>query len=266
MRPSKALSFERNQTELKELLLSKAFQFNSIEFIEHDPISIPHLYSEPLDIEIAAFLTATISWGNRKAILASASKMMHQMGASPADFVLQASKKDLNKFPDVIHRTFNREDFEGFIRCLRHVLKEKESLESAFRFEKGESNSLHAITRFRNLFFAAAHAPRAEKHLSNPMSGSAAKRINMFLRWMVRRDQRGVDFGLWQSIQPSVLSIPLDVHSGQIARKLGLLERKQNDWKAVEELDAAIRSIHPDDPVLLDYALFGLGAIEQFHK
>lgn len=250
---------------MKSFLDEKAHAFNSPAFIEDDPISIPHLYSKKEDIEIAAFLTATIAWGNRKAIIKSASRMMELMDHSPHAFVTGCSKSELRSLSTFVHRTFNGQDLICFVQSLGRIYKEHRGMEELFAVPmKTGLKSAPAIQSFRQAFFEAAHPARTEKHISDPVSGSAAKRINMFLRWMVRRDKCGVDFGLWKSISPASLSIPLDVHSGNIARRLGLLTRKQNDQKAVDELDVVLRNFDPDDPVKYDFALFGLGAIEKF--
>lgn len=250
---------------LKTFLDEKVELYNSPNFIEADPISIPHRFSRKEDIEIAAFLAATIAWGNRKAIIKSADKMMKLLDESPFDFVMNHSAKDMARLKGFVHRTFNAEDLAHFIRSMRFIYTEKGGLEKVFANAlKKQDNPQAAISSFKKIFFEIEHPLRTRKHVSDPMTGSSAKRINMFLRWMVRNDKRGVDFGLWKKIPTSVLSIPLDIHTGNIARKLGMLQRKQNDWKAVEELDAVIRSFDPEDPVKYDFALFGLGAIEKF--
>jgi uncharacterized protein (TIGR02757 family) len=251
--------------EMKSFLDEKVDAFNKISFIDDDPISVPHQFTERRDIEIAAFLTASIAWGNRKSILKSAGRMMDFLDNRPYEFVIGHTASDIKSLSKFVHRTFNGQDFISFIRCLSAAYHRHPSLEDLFLIAGGEEYPLsEAISRFRNDFFSAPHAARSEKHVSDPMSGSAAKRINMFLRWMVRHDNRGVDFGLWNKISPSALSIPLDVHSGNIARKLGLLSRKQNDQKAVLELDAVLRQFDRADPCKYDFALFGLGAIEGF--
>ena len=248
-----------NFEELKSFLNEKADQYNSPDFIEDDPIQIPHRFSLKQDIEIAGFLAATISWGNRKSIIRSADKMLDIMGNSPYDFVLNHSEKDLKTLQDKsIHRTFNGEDFAYFIRQFHKIYKENESLENLFLVKDQETNFQHAIERFRNGFLET-EKHRSHKHISSPYKNSSSKRIIMFLRWMVRKDKRGVDFGIWENINQKHLSIPLDVHTGNISRKLGLVFRTQNDWKTVEELDAAIRKFDENDPAKYDFALFGLG-------
>jgi len=249
--------------ELRDFLNEKADRYNTPDFIENDPIQIPHRFSLKQDIEIAGFLAATISWGNRKSIISSANKMLDIMGNSPYDFVMNYSEKDLEDIQDKsIHRTFNGQDFSYFIRQFNRIYKENESLESLFEVKEPENNFLHGIERFRNGFLEA-EKHRSHKHISSPYKNSSAKRIIMFLRWMVRKDKRGVDFGIWENIDQKNLSIPLDVHTGNISRKLGLVSRIQNDWKTVEELDTAIRKFDEADPAKYDFALFGLGVTKE---
>lgn len=249
--------------ELKSFLDEKADRYNAPDFIENDPIQIPHRFSVKQDIEIAGFLAATISWGNRKSIINSAEKMLDIMGNAPYDFVLNYSEKDLKDIQDKsVHRTFNGQDFSYFIKQFNRIYKENESLESLFEIKGSEINFQHAIERFRN-HFLESEKHRSHKHISSPYKNSSAKRIIMFLRWMVRKDKRGVDFGIWENTDQKYLSIPLDVHTGNISRKLGLLSRKQNDWKTVEELDVAIRKFDENDPAKYDFALFGLGVTKE---
>ncbi|QUY58033.1 TIGR02757 family protein [Chryseobacterium arthrosphaerae] len=249
--------------ELRIFLNEKADQYNAPDFIENDPIQIPHRFSVKQDIEIAGFLAATISWGNRKSIIKSAEKMLNIMGNSPYDFILNYSEKDLESLQDKsIHRTFNGQDFSYFIRQFNRIYKENESLENLFEVNENEISFLHAIERFRNSFLEA-EKHRSHKHISSPYKNSSAKRIVMFLRWMVRKDKRGVDFGIWENTDQKYLSIPLDVHTGNISRKLGLVSRTQNDWKTVEELDKAIRQFDENDPAKYDFALFGLGVTKE---
>ncbi|MFN5294945.1 MAG: TIGR02757 family protein [Flavobacteriales bacterium] len=252
-------------TELQAFLDEKYAQFNVSAFIDDDPVSIPHRYSKLADIEIAAFLTATISWGNRKAIIKSASRMMELMQDTPHDFVMNCTARDLKSLHGFVHRTFNADDLVTFLKALRSLYQEHDSMEHFFSeaIAEHEKTSI-AISLFKQRFFAIPHASRTEKHVSDPLTGSSAKRLNMFLRWMVRKDKNTVDLGLWKSVSTAHLSIPLDVHSGNVARQLGLLTRKQNDLRAVEELDAVLRRLDPTDPVKYDYALFGLGAIEKW--
>jgi len=253
-----------NTNELKNFLNEKVIQYNNPKFIESDPIQIPHKFSKKEDIEIAAFLTATIAWGNRKMIIKNADAMMQRMDYSPHDFIVNHTANDLKVFDGFVHRTFNALDLQYFIASLKHIYLKYNSLETLFKIKDSNNNAQENIAYFKDIFFSLPHLQRTTKHISNPAKGSAAKRINMFLRWMVRDDNAGVDFGLWKSISPSQLSCPLDVHSGNVARKLGLLKRKQNDAKAVIELDAKLRSFDPNDPVKYDFALFGLGVFEKF--
>lgn len=253
-----------NQNELKEFLNEKVSAYNNPKFITSDPIQIPHQFSKKEDIEIAAFLSATIAWGNRKMIINNAQRMMEIMGNSPFDFVMNHSSKDLEKSNDFVHRTFNAIDFQFFIKSLQNIYKNHNGLESVFSLFPEDENHKQTIHNFKKVFFEIDHEKRTTKHVSDPMKGSASKRLNMFLRWMVRQDNSGVDFGLWKSIPMAKLSCPLDVHSGNVARKLGLLTRKQNDWKALEELDTNLRKLDANDPTKYDFALFGLGVFEKF--
>ncbi|CAM4034106.1 TIGR02757 family protein [Gillisia hiemivivida] len=253
-----------NQHELKQFLDSKVVEYNNPSFIDSDPISIPHQFSLKEDIEISGFLAATIAWGNRKSIIKNANRMVELMGSSPHDFVMGHTDQQLESLTGFVHRTFNGNDFIGFIKGLQHIYINHGGLEGVFTDYQETDTLQPTITKFKELFFEADQLPRTQKHISNPLKGSAAKRINMFLRWLIRKDDAGVDFGLWSSIPTSALSCPLDVHSGNVARKLGLLNRKQNDAKAVIELDKALRQLDPDDPVKYDFALFGLGVFEKF--
>jgi uncharacterized protein (TIGR02757 family) len=252
------------QIELKEFLDFKVDQFNKPTFIELDPISIPHQFTRKEDIEIAAFLTATISWGNRKAILSAAAHMIKLMGESPYDFILNFGDHDSDRISQFYYRTFNGADFSYFLQAIRNIYLNHGGLENLFTDLTSTLSVQESISQFKNVFFELPHPQRTLKHVSDPIAGSAAKRINMMLRWLVRNDNKGVDFGLWKGISPAKLSIPLDVHSGNTARKLGILSRKQNDAKAVVELDTVIRELDSDDPVKYDFALFGLGVIEKF--
>ncbi|MGQ8867558.1 TIGR02757 family protein [Myroides sp. TSA_177.3] len=251
-----------NKAELKEFLDEKVLLYNNPSFIVDDPVQIPHLYTQKEDIEIGGFLSATIAWGNRKMIIKNAHKMMELMGNSPYDFVMNHNEDHLDALTGFVHRTFNSTDFATFIQALQHIYRHHRGLEGVF-----SDSSLplqERISKFKTLFFEIQHQQRTQKHISDPLKGSAAKRINMYLRWMVRQDNAGVDFGIWKGVSPSELSCPLDVHSGNMARKLGILKRTQNDAKALLELDTALRELDPVDPVKYDFALFGLGAIEKF--
>jgi uncharacterized protein (TIGR02757 family) len=253
-----------NKKNLKEFLDTKVEQYNHPKFIESDPIQIPHQFSKKEDIEISGFLTATIAWGNRKSIINNANKMMNFLDQSPHDFIINHEDKDLQNLLPFVHRTFNGNDFIQFIASLKHIYTNYNGLENVFSNISEEKNLQHSIHNFKTIFFEIDHLERTKKHISDPLKNSAAKRINMFLRWMVRQDNNGVDFGIWKTISPALLSCPLDVHSGNVARKLKLLKRKQNDGKALLELDTALRKLDPNDPVKYDFALFGLGVFESF--
>lgn len=253
-----------NKQELKEFLDEKVLEYNNLKFIESDPVQIPHLFTLKEDIEIAGFLAATIAWGNRKMIIKNAHKMMELMGNSPYDFVMNYKEHHLESFDGFVHRTFNNVDLTYFIKALHHIYTNHNGLESIFNINTTTNSLQPAIHQFKKVFFEINHPSRTTKHISDPLKGSAAKRINMYLRWMVRKDNNGVDFGIWNSISPSTLSCPLDVHSGNVARKLGILTRKQNDAKALAELDTSLRKMDPNDPVKYDFALFGLGVFEKF--
>jgi len=250
--------------ELKEFLDEKVYLYNKPDFIYSDPIQIPHLFTLKEDAEIAGFLAATIAWGNRTTIINNAKKMVALMGESPYDFVMHHKPHHLETLETFVHRTFNGGDFGTFISALQHLYLKHGGLEGVFARYQKDSNLQPAIAEFKKAFFEVAHQARTHKHVSDPMAGSAAKRINMFLRWMVRNDNTGVDLGLWKSISPAALSCPLDVHSGNVARKLGILTRRQNDAKALAELDAQLRLLDATDPVKYDFALFGLGVFEGF--
>ena len=253
-----------NKKELKEFLDEKVLQYNHTDFIESDPIQIPHLFSLKEDIEISGFLIATIAWGNRKSIINNGTKLMRIMGNSPYDFVMNFSEKNSKIFSGFKHRTFNEYDLSFFIKALQHIYLNHGGMEAVFSKNSEKMSLQPAIHEFKKVFFEIPHLDRTQKHISDPLKNSAAKRINMYLRWMVRNDNSGVDFGIWKNISPSLLSCPLDVHSGNVARKLNLLSRKQNDGKAVSELDDSLRKLDASDPVKYDFALFGLGAFEKF--
>lgn len=255
---------EFQKSELKDFLDQKVEEYNHPKFIETDPILVPHTFSHKEDIEISGFLAATIAWGNRKSIIKNAKRMMELMGNTPHDFVMTHKEVQLEPLESFVHRTFNGKDFRGFIEGLKYIYENHQGLEGIFSQYQERQTIQPAIATFKEIFFQANLLPRSQKHISNPLKGSSAKRINMFLRWMVRRDNSGVDFGIWKSIPPRILSCPLDVHSGNVARKLGLLSRKQNDSKAVRELDDSLRKLDPEDPVKYDFALFGLGVFEKF--
>jgi uncharacterized protein (TIGR02757 family) len=257
---------ETHLKEVKELLDEKYFQFNNTSFIETDPISIPHQFSKKEDIEIASLLVATIAWGQRTSIINNGNKLMRLMNDEPHDFILNFSKKDTAKFEGFVHRTFNAIDCVFFLNSLKNIYINHGGLEAAFssHFSSKETDVKNAITNFRALFLSTTHQSRSEKHISNPSAKSSAKRLCMFLRWMVRKDKHGVDFGIWKGIKPSQLCLPLDLHTGNVSRKLGLLTRTQNDWQAVEEITSVLRNFDKNDPIKYDFSLFGLGAFEGF--
>jgi uncharacterized protein (TIGR02757 family) len=250
--------------DVKDFLDLKYNQYNNPGFIESDPISIPHRFSRKEDIEIAGYLAATIAWGKRTAIINNAGRMIDLMGREPYDFIMNFREKDLERFHGYVHRTFNYDDLCFFFYALKNIYQQHGGLEAVFTQGMVEGKTDRAIHYFREVFLQVPHSSRSRKHISDPMSGSAAKRINMFLRWLVRNDLNGVDFGLWNQIRPDQLICPLDVHSGRVARKLGLLKRKQDDWKAAEELTDNLKRFDPADPVKYDFALFGLGVFEKY--
>ncbi len=253
----------QNPGYLKEFLEEKYLQYNSFRFIESDPVAIPHLFSRKEDIEISAFLSAAIAWGQRPTIIRNARKLMSMMDDHPYDFILNGSKKELDHFDSFVHRTFNGVDCHYFIEALSEIYRHHGGLEEVFTngFQKDRTIKT-AICHFRNIFLSFTPPARTSKHIANPGAGSSAKRINMFLRWMIRKP--GIDFGIWKSIPASALMMPIDIHSGNVARKLGLLQRKQNDWQAVDELTQRLCIFDAADPVKYDFALFGLGIFEKF--
>ena len=250
--------------EVKAFLDEKYLQYNNPSFIECDPISIPHSFTDLQDREVSGFLTAAIAWGRRDLILRSSRRMLELMDNSPYKFVMEAGEDELLRFSGFVHRTFNATDCIYFLRGLRHIYSNYGSMEEIVLQGMNASGSVKGgLSLLRETFFSLPHASRNEKHFADIRGGAAGKRLNMFLRWMVRNDNRGVDFGIWKKIDPSVLYIPLDLHSGNTARRLGLLTRKMNDWKAVEELTEILREFDPSDPVKYDFALFGLGVNKQ---
>jgi len=249
------------QAELKQFLDSKVKQYNRPKFIENDPICIPHSFSKKQDIEIAAFWSATLAWGQRKTIISKSRELCDLMEGEPHEFMLNHKAKDRKKFADFKHRTFQAADTYYFLEFFQWYYRNHDSLEDAFFGETADVKT--GIDNFRTLFFSLAPEKiRTEKHVASPTRGSTCKRINMFLRWMVRKDKHGVDFGIWDKAKMSALMIPLDVHVSRVAKQLGLLKRKQNDWKAVEELTGKLRTMDPNDPVKYDYALFSIGVLE----
>ncbi|MFK8302272.1 TIGR02757 family protein [Capnocytophaga stomatis] len=251
-----------NFNELKSFLDEKVIQYNRPEFIETDPIQIPKNFSAKEDIEIAGFLISVIAWGQRKTIISNGLKLMDLLGNSPYDFVMSHSENDLERLQNFVHRTFNGQDLEQFVLSLKNIYTHHNGLEKAFA-QSIENNDLQlGISNFKQLFFSNLKYQRTLKHLPDPRKGSVAKRFNMFLRWMVRRDNAGVDFGIWKGISPSLLSCPLDVHSGNVARSLGLITRPKNDVEALSELDNHLRKFDPTDPAKYDFALFGIGVFD----
>lgn len=253
-----------NLKNLKEFLDEKVEEFNRPDFIETDPIQVAKQFSEKEDIEIAGFLTATISWGNRPAIIKNALRMMELLDNEPAEFIRQASEMETDRLQLFVHRTFNGDDLVYFIRSLQNIYRKYGGLQTVF--ETGFANSgtvFGALESFHHVFFEL-EGERTRKHVSNVTKGASAKRLNMYLRWMCRADRAGVDFGLWKGIPQSALMLPLDLHTGNVGRKLGLLQRRSNDWKAVEEITSTLRTFDPADPIKYDFALFGLGVFEKF--
>ena len=251
--------------EMKIFLDEKFKQYNNPSFIACDPISVPHRFTLRQDVEISGFLTAAIAWGRRDLILRSSTLLMELMGNSPYEFISSASENEFSRFTGFVHRTFNGNDCIYFLRGLRHIYFNFDSMEEVILMGINSGRSIKdGLSLLRSIFFSLPHASRNEKHFADVLGGAAGKRLNMFLRWMVRKDNRGVDFGIWKQIDPSLLYIPLDLHSGNTARRLGLLKRNINDWKAVEELTGVLRWFDPKDPVKYDFALFGLGINERF--
>jgi len=250
-------------SEIKQLLDNRYKLYNNTDFIYTDPIQIPHRFHRKEDIEIAGFLTATISWGQRKSIINNANRLMSLMDNAPYEFLLESTDSDRERISGFVHRTFNGNDCLFFLKSLSNIYKNHGGLEQVFTNGYQHENSIFgALKHFRNVFLSVEHDQRVKKHLSDVTANSSAKRLNMYLRWMVRQDENGVDFGLWKNIPASALMLPLDVHTGDVARALNILQRKQNDWKAVEEISAVLRNFDPTDPIKYDYALFGIGAFE----
>lgn len=250
---------------LKSYLDSCVTKFNCPDFISADPISIPHRFTRLQDIEIMGFWVAILAWGRRKTIINKASELIDLMGGQPYDFILHHKEKDRKAFLNFKHRTFQTTDTLYFLEFLQQYYRKHSSLEDAFtlHLHPGDTTTENALIGFRQLFFSLPDAPqRTQKHIASPARNSACKRLNMFLRWMVRQDDKGVDFGLWKKIKPAQLQMPLDVHVERVARRLGLIARKQRDWKTVVELTDRLRAFDPDDPVKYDFALFGIGVLE----
>lgn len=251
-----------NTEELRVFLNQKYHQFATEAFLADDPIQIPHRFSQKEDIEIAGLFASLFAWGQRKTIINKANELLNAMDDAPFDFVKNAKRADLKILNGFVHRTFNAEDVKGIVRALQRIYSEHNSLEALFIHSNDTKDLKSGLHQFKQAFIENGILARTNRHLPDPFAGSAAKRINMYLRWMVRKD--AVDFGIWQNISPSLLSCPLDVHSGRVARSLELLKRTQNDWRAVEELNIALRALDSKDPVKYDFALFGLGVFEDF--
>lgn len=255
-----------NQTALKDFLDQKTRQYNHPDFIEEDPVSIPHHFTRLQDIEIAGFFAAILSWGRRKTIINNCKKLLSMMGDTPYDFIVHHKASDLKPFQSFVHRTFNATDLLFFIHALQDYYSTFLSLEFAFsaHLRPEDKNVKNALIGFEEILFAGEYPVRTKKHLSSPARNSACKRLNMYLRWMVRHDLHGVDFGLWKNISPAQLVIPMDVHVSRVAKRLELLEKDAVNWKNAQTLTDELRKFDPEDPVKYDFALFGLGVIEKF--
>ena len=250
--------------ELKDFLDEKVDKYNQPSFIDGDPISIPHRFTSPPDIEISGFFAAIFAWGQRVTIINKTKVLLSHMDNAPYQFITQHQESDLERFTNFKHRTFNATDALYCIYFLGEFYKQHSSMESLFVDEKNSGNIASGISRFHNAFFDTPFAPsRTRKHIPTPERGSTCKRINMFLRWMVRKDDNNVDFGIWNRINPMDLICPIDLHVDRIARKLGLISRKQTDWLTAVELTENLRLLDPTDPVKYDFALFGMGVIEK---
>ena len=259
------MSTLKDLSDIKEFLEEKAEKYNHPDFITTDPVQIPHLFSDVNDIEISAFLSATIAWGQRITIIKNMQKLIALMDHAPYDFIINSLEQDLERFSYFKHRTFNGEDCKFFIKSLKNIYKSHNGLGNLIQnIYLKKRNIFDVLVEFRKVFFEVDHPQRSQKHFSNVLKGASAKRLNMFFRWMIRCDNNGVDFGLWNKIPMSDLYLPLDVHTGNVARKLGLLNKKQNDWKAVEEVTEVLKKFDSSDPVKYDFALFGLGVFEKF--
>ncbi|MCT4647480.1 MAG: TIGR02757 family protein [Carboxylicivirga sp.] len=250
--------------EIKDFLDEKVEKYNAPEFIEGDPISIPHLFSRKEDIEIAGFLMATIAWGRRDLILKSGKHLMQLLEYEPYNFITNASSIEMERFERFYYRTFSTVDCRYFLNAIKEIYEHHGGLENVFleNYQKGDIKP--ALVFFRSQFLSFDAPERTHKHVANILKGASAKRLNMYLRWMVRKDAKGVDFGIWEGISACDLLLPLDVHTGNVSRKLGLLNRKQNDIKAVDELMVHLRKFDINDPVKYDFALFSLGVDEKF--
>jgi len=247
---------------LKQFLDKKVGEYNQLSFIKDDPVSVPHRFVKKQDIEIAGLFAAVFSWGNRTTIINKSNELLQRMGNSPYQFILYGTNTDLKKLKGFKHRTFTEDDLYYFTDFLKRHYQKNDSLETAFFPVKG-MDAESGLNHFRKQFFSGEHLRRTEKHIASPQQKSACKRLNMFLRWMVRKDNKGVDFGIWNNIKPSQLICPLDVHVARVARKLGMITRMQNDWQTALELTEALRNLDKHDPVKYDFALFNLGINEK---
>ena len=252
--------------DLRQFLEKKVDEFNQPSFIKEDPISIPHLFTRKQDIEIAGFFAAIFSWGNRTTIIQKTNDLMRRMNMSPHEFCMNYDKKDFKRLTGFKHRTFSEEDLLYFVEFFHHHFRKWNSLEIAFSKWMGcdDENTENSLNGFKKYFFSLEHLKRTEKHVSSPSQKSTCKRMNMFLRWMVRKDTKGVDFGIWEKISPSQLICPIDVHVARVARRLNLIKRKQTDWLSAIELTEHLKKLDADDPAKYDFALFSLGALEKF--
>jgi uncharacterized protein (TIGR02757 family) len=261
------VSFACVNNSLVFFLNRKVEEYNTVDFIANDPISIPHKFSKTQDIEIAGFFASIFAWGNRTTIINKCRELLQRMDNAPYDFILQHDQPDLKRLLSFKHRTFNDTDLLYFIQFLKMHYEANASLETAFskHLKKYEVNIEPALNGFFQYFFSLPGIPeRTKKHIAAPSKNSSCKRLNMFLRWMVRRDNKGVDFGIWKTISPSQLICPVDVHVARVARRFSLLERKQTDWIAALELTENLKKFDQADPVKYDFALFGLGVIEKY--
>lgn len=253
---------------IKLLLDQKVKQYNHIDFIEKDPISIPHLFTKQQDIELAAFFAAIFAWGNRTTIIQKSKELLARMDNAPFEFCTQHQTKDLKKLMGFAHRTFNDTDLLYCMSFFKKHYTTQKSLETAFFKDQKTGKSLKTVeaglVNFKNYFFSLDDAPdRSKKHIASPENGSTCKRLNMLLRWMVRKDQHGVDFGLWKAISPADLIIPIDVHVARVSKTFGLISRPQIDWLTALELTNYCRTLDSRDPVKYDFALFSLGVTEK---
>lgn len=251
--------------DLQNLLDDRAIKYNNPDFIPDDPLSVPHLFEGRENIEISGFLAASIAWGQRRTIVRNARELISRMNNDPYSFIMNMEEEDLEVFNGFVHRTFLDVDCKYFMRSLQNIYRNYGGIGEIVQDNYQQTGSVKsALIAFRKVFFELPALARTSKHVADPQMNSSAKRLNMYLRWMVRKDKQGVDFGHWDRIDQADLFIPLDVHTGTVARKLGLLRRKQNDWKSVEELTEKLRLFDSRDPVKYDFALFGLGAFEDY--